>query len=65
MKDKIFKATWGAGYILQKSELVGLDLITEENGWDSDNVKQIHNARIGETVDCSDFSGDLIVERVQ
>jgi len=62
---KLFKATWGAGYALQKSEVIGLDLITEENGWWEENIEAIQNAYIGEIVNCSDIGGDLIVERVK
>jgi hypothetical protein len=62
---KLFKATWGAGYKLQKSEVIGLDLITEANGWWEENIEAIQNSQIGDIVDCSDIGGDLIVERVQ
>lgn len=63
--NKLFKATWGDGYALKKSEVIGLDLITEENGWWKENIEAIQDSAIGEIVDCSDIGGVLFVERVK
>ncbi len=65
MSEKLFKATWGDGYALKKSEIIALDIITEENGWWAENIEAITNASLGQIIDCSDMSGVLHVERVK
>jgi hypothetical protein len=63
--NKLFKATWGDGYMIKKSEVIPLEIITEENGWWEENIEAIQNSEIGEIVNCSDIGGVLHVERVQ
>lgn len=61
---KRFLCTWGEGYVLQKSQIVPMDQITEENGWFDEYIHMIDMARIGDVVDCSDPSGVLHVKRI-
>lgn len=61
---KQFKATWGDGYALKKSEVITLDLITEDNGWWEENIYKLEHAEVGQIVDCSDIGGVLHVQRI-
>ena len=63
--SKLFKATWGDGYMVKKTEIISLDIITEENGWWEENIQAIEDAKIGDVVNCSDIGGVFHVERVQ
>ena len=61
---KLFKATWGDGYAYPESKEITMDDITEENGWYEEVIEKLEDARIGETINCSDISGILHVQRI-
>ena len=62
--NKLFLATWGEGYAIKESQVITLDVITEDNGWWEDNIISLSNAKVGDTVDCSDWGGELTVKRI-
>ncbi len=61
---KQFKATWGEGYINPGSKVITTNDIIEENGWDDWAIEKVMSLEIGESCDCSDYSGVLFVERI-
>jgi hypothetical protein len=61
---KQFKATWGEGYYDQGTKIITSDDISPDFGWDEDYIKRLNNAEVGEIVDCSDYSGILLVQRI-
>ena len=63
-EKKVFKAVWGSGYYNPGEKYITLDDITEDNGWFPENIEAIDDLQIGQTCDCSDFSGDLHVTRI-
>lgn len=61
---KLFLCTWGEGYIREESKVLTLDDITPEYGWFDEYIQMIDMARVGDVVDCSDYSGVLHVKRI-
>lgn len=61
---KRFLCTWGEGYVKEGSMVLTLDDITPEYGWFDEYIHMIDMARVGDVVDCSDYSGVLKVKRI-
>lgn len=61
---KQFLAKWGEGYSEEGEKVITMDDINEANGWDEDYIQRLQNAGIDEVVDCSDYSGILLVKRI-
>jgi len=62
---KKFLCKWGEGYYREGEKVLPLEELNEENGWDEYFIQKLNNAHVGEVVDCSDYSGILIVQRVE
>ena len=61
---KQFLCKWGEGYYREEERVLNEEDIVEEYGWDKDYINRVLNAEIGDLVDCSDYSGILLVKRI-
>lgn len=62
---KQFQATWGEGYYNEGTKVITSADINEDNGWDEDYIYRLDKSEVGEIVDCSDYSGILLVQRIK
>ena len=60
-----FFCTWGEGYYRQESKVLDAKEITPEYGWSDEYIHMLSMAKVGDVVDCSDYSGILYVKRIE
>lgn len=63
--NKLFIATWGAGYYKQETRNISMADVTEDNGYFPESIEMVEALRVGETADLSDPSGDLTIKRIK
>lgn len=60
---KHFEATWGEGYAEPGTREIDETEVSEENGYDEEDVAKVQALEVGETADLSGPSGDLTIKR--
>jgi len=65
MEQKLFEATWGAGYHNQETRILKMEEITEDDGYFEWGVELVEALKVGQIADLSDMSGDLTIKRIK